>query len=367
MDLIRRGDRGEAVRDVQHRLHDAGMLIEREELDGTFGPSTEAAVGEFQRRRGLPPDGIVGPDTWGQLVEAGYRIGDRTMYLRSPAFRGDDVRELQRMLNALGFDAGKEDGIFGASTSRAVRDFQRNVGARVDGIVGLDTVRSLEGLRPTVEGPGRALVREAEAASRMGATLAGSTVAVDPGHGGSDPGVRAGGLVEADVVADVCSSLCAELERRGARAVPLRGVGDDPDVGARARRANASGATVCVSLHLGGGELAPAGAVCCYFGSLTTHSPMGRLMAESILAELVAAGLGDGGVRPLTIAILRETRMPAVQVELAVVTNPDEAGAVLDPSFAGRAAVAVADGIERFLGAGSELHAHAAPGGEAPV
>ena len=30
----------------------------------------------------------MGPDTWGQLVEAGYRLGDRTLYLRSPAFRG---------------------------------------------------------------------------------------------------------------------------------------------------------------------------------------------------------------------------------------------------------------------------------------
>jgi N-acetylmuramoyl-L-alanine amidase len=267
------------------------------------------------------------------------------------------------MLNALGFDVGKEDGIFGASTSRAVRDFQRNVGARVDGIVGLDTVRSLEGLRPTLAGPGRALVREAEAASRMGETLPGSIVAVDPGHGPSDRGVQAHGLVEAEVVAVVASSLCAELERRGARAIPLRGAEDDPNVGDRARRANASGATVYVSLHAGGGELAPAGAVCCYFGSLTTHSPMGRALAESILGELAAIGLREGGVRPLTISVLRETRMPAVQVELAVLTDPDDAAAVREPGFAGRAAVAIADGIERFLGSGSAVAAEAARDG----
>jgi N-acetylmuramoyl-L-alanine amidase len=349
VNLIRRGERGEAVRDVQHRLLAAGIRIEPEELEGSYGPSTENAVTEFQRRRGLPPDGIVGPDTWAQLVEAGYRIGDRTLYLRSPAFRGDDVRELQRMLNALGFDTGKEDGILGGRTSQAIRDFQRNVGSKVDGIVGLDTVHSLEGMRPAVGGPGRAEVREGEAARHMGGTLSGSVVAIDPGHGPTDAGIEASGLSEADVAWRVSEALAAELGRRGARALLLRGADEDPEVGMRARRANAADAALCLSIHLGGGELATSGAVCCYYGTPTTHSPMGLRLAESIRAEL--SGLGpDGGVRPLAISILRETRMPAVQVELAVTTLPDEARRVLDPAFPGGAARAIASGVERFLG-----------------
>lgn len=347
---------------MQHRLLGAGLRVDPDELDGTFGASTETAVGEFQRRRGLPPDGLVGPDTWSQLVEAGYRIGDRTLYLRSPAFRGDDVRELQRMLNALGFDVGKEDGIFGARTAHGVREFQRNVAAKVDGIVGLDTMRSLEGMRPTLGGPSRALVREAEAASRMGTTLSGSAIAVDPGHGPSDVGVEADGLVEAHVAAAVAASLAVELERRGARAVLLR-IGDqDPDVSDRARRANAADAAVCVAIHLGGGELVPEGAVCCYYGTPSTHSPMGLRLAESIRSELVGAGLPDGGVRPLAIAILRETRMPAVQIELAVLANSADARRVREPGFPERAAAAIARGVERFLGAGHGSRADAASG-----
>src|SRR3990172_7343664 len=127
MEPIARGGSGEAVRDVQRRLLGAGLRIDAEELEGKFGPSTETSVREFQQARGLPVDGIVGTETWGQLVEAGYRLGDRTLYLRSPAFRGDDVRELQQILNALGFDAGKQDGIFGRRTADGVREFQRNV------------------------------------------------------------------------------------------------------------------------------------------------------------------------------------------------------------------------------------------------
>lgn len=357
MELIGPGERGEAVRDVQHRLLAAGLRVDPDELAGTFGPSTQTAVREFQRRRGLPPDGVVGPDTWSELVEAGYRIGDRTLYLRSPAFRGDDVRELQRMLNALGFDAGKQDGIFGPRSARAVREYQRNVGAKVDGIVGLDTVRSLEGMRPILEGPSRAVVREAETASRMGASLDGSVIAVDPGHGPSDPGIEAGGIVEAEIATRVATALAVELERRGARPLLLRADDEDPSVTDRARRANAADAASCVSIHLGGGDLVQGGVVCCYYGTPNTHSPMGLHLAEAIRSALVVLGLPNGGVKPLAITILRETRMPAVHVELAVPTNADEAGRVADPAFGAAAAVAIADGIERFLGAGLEEEA----------
>jgi peptidoglycan hydrolase-like protein with peptidoglycan-binding domain len=53
--VIKRGDRGAAVRSIQRRL---GIPA-----DGVFGPQTERAVKRFQRRHGLVPDGIVGPLT----------------------------------------------------------------------------------------------------------------------------------------------------------------------------------------------------------------------------------------------------------------------------------------------------------------
>jgi peptidoglycan hydrolase-like protein with peptidoglycan-binding domain len=37
--------------------------------DGVFGPMTEASVRAFQRRKGLVPDGIVGPASWGAIDE----------------------------------------------------------------------------------------------------------------------------------------------------------------------------------------------------------------------------------------------------------------------------------------------------------
>src|SRR5205807_4048981 len=121
--LLRRGATGEAVRDLRHRLAQAGHDTGPDE-PGTFGEGTEVAVRAFQERRGLRVDGTCGPQTWASLVEAGFRPGDRLLYYTSPMLRGDDVAELQRRLGALGFDAGRVDGIFGEDTQRAVLEFQ---------------------------------------------------------------------------------------------------------------------------------------------------------------------------------------------------------------------------------------------------
>ena len=182
MRIFRLGDAGPEVGDIQDRLVSLGVPIDDAERNGTFGASTDAAVRTFQGDRLLRIDGLVGPDTWGQLVEAGYQLGDRTLYLHSPMYRGDDVRALQRKLNALGFDAGREDGLFGANTNRAIREFQRNVGDEPDGIVGLHTISTLERMRPDESAPGRAMVREAEELRHMQASAQGQIIAIDAGE-----------------------------------------------------------------------------------------------------------------------------------------------------------------------------------------
>jgi hypothetical protein len=53
--------------------------------------------------------------------------------------RGDDVKTLQAQLNALGFDCGKVDGIFGSKTETATRAYQSARGLVVDGIAGPKT------------------------------------------------------------------------------------------------------------------------------------------------------------------------------------------------------------------------------------
>ena len=164
--MLRPGSGGEAVRDLQQRLGALGYPVPPDEL-GRFGTLTGDAVSAFQAARGLRSDGICGRETWAALVESGFRFGDRMLYRRRPMLRGDDVAELQRRLNALGFDAGREDGILGDDTTSALTEFQRNAGITADGICGPETIAALDRLnRPPLEGLAEgevASVREREA------------------------------------------------------------------------------------------------------------------------------------------------------------------------------------------------------------
>ena len=65
MPIVRRGQRGYAVRRVQALLLAAYHKIK---VDGIFGPDTERQVKEFQAHRKLTADGVVGPQTWTALI-----------------------------------------------------------------------------------------------------------------------------------------------------------------------------------------------------------------------------------------------------------------------------------------------------------
>lgn len=340
MRIFRLGDSGSEIADIQDRLDALNGDIDPTERGEQFGPSTELAVRAFQEQRRLRVDGIVGPDTWGQLVEAGYRLGDRTLYLHSPMHRGDDVRALQRKLNALGFDAGREDGLFGPNTERAVREFQRNVGEEPDGIVGLHTIATLDRMRPHEAAPSRAMVREEEELRQRRASLEGQVIAIDPDSATStEEGVA--------TVRSIAEALLDGLSTSGAKPVALGQEGAMPSD--RAREANDLGATMCISIHMASGLPEASGPTCSYFGSSRTHSPAGMLLAQFILEELERELDTRGRLQRLTGAMLRETRMPAVQIEPAFLTNESEAGAITDPAWARSVAGAIAAGVRRFF------------------
>lgn len=79
--------------------------------------------------------------TWQELVK--LVKGEFSRMLRKGS-QGADVRDMQIMLNSLGFDCGTADGIFGVKTETAVKQFQEFCGLVVDGIAGTNTLQLLK-------------------------------------------------------------------------------------------------------------------------------------------------------------------------------------------------------------------------------
>ena len=139
MPMVYRGCTGDAVKTLQDKLNTLGYNSGN--VDGIFGAKTYAAVTAFQKANGLGVDGIVGKLTWGKLygVSPAMPVETTTVVGRpmvSHGSRGDAVRKLQELLNALGYDCGSVDGIFGSKTKAAVLAFQKANGLGADGIVG---------------------------------------------------------------------------------------------------------------------------------------------------------------------------------------------------------------------------------------
>ena len=341
--LIREGHRSDQVADVQRRLRSLGFEV-ADEL-GMFSTSTEGSVRSFQQQRGLLSDGIVGPDTWSALVEAGWRFGDRALYFKNPPMRGDDVLALQARMNALEFDSGREDGIFGRDTDNAVRAFQHEYAIAEDGIFGTRSLRALRGLRADRAHTAASLREELRRMEGKG--IQRSLVVIDPGHGGDDSGDPGpGGRSEADLCWDLAKRLASSIAGAGGRIRFTRTENEGPDASERARRANELDGDIFLSIHLNShSEPTAEGASTYYFH----RSRAGAILADSIKNQLVHLGLRDCRSHARTYSILRETRMPAVLIEPAFISNPDEAKLLLDSDFRSTIASAIAAGVRRYF------------------
>jgi len=362
--LYRLGDSGPAVAEIRARLAVLGLLpggvdeLRASSFDNArFDASVDAAVRGFQQQRGASVDGIVGPQTWRLLDDARWRLGDRVLwYAPSHLLSGDDVHELQQRLLGLGFDTGRPDGIFGRETEVALREFQRNVGILPDGTCGPATFKALARLTRTVVGGAPSALREAEAIRRSGPTLAGKVVVLDPGHGGSDGGNVARGLLEAEVAQDLAARIEGRLTATGVAAYLTRGRLSEhetaPDEAARAATANSLGADLLISLHVDSCPSAAAnGAATYYYGHRAhgTRSTVGARFADLLQRELTArTDLLDCGTHEKTWDLLRRTRMPAVRLEVGYLSHPGDAARLADSGFRDVVADAVVAAVQRL-------------------
>lgn len=185
---IKRGSRGDDVAELQNILIAMGFMSGK--ADGICGSGTVEAIKKFQASVGLTADGVAGEKTLDALSESA-RIFEETGGISSApsevqrdpveleksdevsnvettetfvepkrdaventyaeigsvikrGMYGEGVTDVQKKLIAIGFMNGEADGVCGAQTVEAIKNFQASVGIEPDGVCGLMTYAALE-------------------------------------------------------------------------------------------------------------------------------------------------------------------------------------------------------------------------------
>lgn len=353
MEIIRKGYRGPKVLDLQRRLRLLGYDLGKYEVDGLFGEYTSNALKNFQQDRGLDSTGVLDDQTWQELVDAGYSIGDRLIYFKNPPFRGDDVRALQAWLKTLGFFRGNETGIFVQSTHKALIDFQKELGLPVDGIAGKDTIQRLISLKriidekatsnfPVVSRDYRKKDKEVKILLDYGSDISLSE--------GSYEYYKEESYICRSVL-NYCKDILAEA---GIESVFPADIDESITMflADRINMANESGCDFLISLDLSRSiEKQARGSSCYYFKGLKSHSVVGKELAN-VMQDHIVGGFDtlDCRVHGTSYTILKETEMVAVLVMPCFITNKHEREKLNASDNQSKLAKCMTGAVMEFLG-----------------
>lgn len=174
-------------------------------------------------------------------------------------------------------------------------------------------------------------------------------IAIDPGHGGSDPGaVGPAGTMEKEHALAIAFYLRDLLQEKGYQVVLTRETDNDvalpyaaaaEELQARVDIANAARADCFISLHTNAASTPAA------YGTETWYYLSGRILAAFVQEGMAQLGLVNRGVKQGNFYVLKQTDMPAILVEAAFISNPSEEQSLATEEFRRRIAAVIYDGI----------------------
>ena len=175
-------------------------------------------------------------------------------------------------------------------------------------------------------------------------------VVIDPGHGGNDPGaIGIGGIRETDVVLEVSNIVKKLLSEKGVKTRLTRINEVDLDLPPRVSFANKMDADIFVSIHANasrGKRRDINGLETFYY-----RGWRGRLLAKRIQKQIlrVSPGSPDRGVKQGRFYVIKNTKMPAVLVEIGFLTGRLDARRLEKTAHRKRLAFAITKGILEYL------------------
>ena len=315
-DTYQRGDRHADIIEYKKQLNAVGFgYITETNLYGSF---MENQVKRFQEYYGLTVTGTMNNAT---------KIKLNSVY-NTPFQKGkrhNETKEIKKKLNSLGYGYISITTLYGDFMEKKVRDFQRDNGLRVNGIVDEVTLSQIN-----------------QAFDQQSSVK----IFLDPGHGGSDPGGSGYGLREKDVVLDIAlktekvlttkyQGVEVELSRRNDTFIELT---------ERANHANRWGAHYFVSLHNNAFNGSTRGfETFIHNGNVSQETRNRQQDIHSYLSGRL--NVPDRGQKTANFSVLRNTNMPAILIEYLFIDNFTENALLKNENYRQQLAQYTADAI----------------------
>ena len=198
-----------------------------------------------------------------------------------------------------------------------------------------------------------------------------STIVLDPGHGGKDPGNRVAGRSEKTATLALAQELGGQLKASGFKVMLTRTKDKFVELPVRPDIANRANADLFVSLHFNattagkadviGPEtycITPVGAASsnaqgegANYGATTANvsEKKSLLLAYQVQRALVKnLDVEDRSVRRARFAVLRDAEMPAILIESGYMTHPVEGKKIFDSAYRKQLAAAIVKGILNY-------------------
>jgi N-acetylmuramoyl-L-alanine amidase len=187
--------------------------------------------------------------------------------------------------------------------------------------------------------------------------LAGKVIVVDAGHGGHDSGTKAltDGLAEKSLTLPIAKMLAADLAAQGATVIMTRQTDVFIPLEERAAIANRNHANLflCVHINSNGRNTTTSGSITFYHNA----DPVSSTLADCIERQLPAASgipaigtWSDTKIYDIGFSVLRNTRMPAVLMELGFMNNANDRPKLVKKEVQEAMAAAIVKGVKVYLG-----------------
>lgn len=172
-------------------------------------------------------------------------------------------------------------------------------------------------------------------------------VVIDPGHGGRQNGaISPSGVIEKEVNLEIAKNLYELLTSEGAFVIMTRTEDKEVTLEDRVSIANLNRADIFVSIHNNALPSNPA-----IRGTETYyHTPFSKSLAAAIQKRLTEEiKLPDRGIKVAGFVVIKKTNMPAVLVEVAYLTNPEDENLLKDTEFKKKTALGIFKGIKEYF------------------